>query len=47
MNDIRRTKDQLIKELNALRRKAASLEKKLKKHEESAAIIITHDTTEL
>jgi len=30
MNDIRRTKDQLIKELKALRRKAASLEKKLK-----------------
>jgi PAS domain S-box-containing protein len=30
MNDLRRTKDQLIKELGALRRKAASLEKKLK-----------------
>jgi len=30
MNDIRRTKDQLIKELKTLRRKTASLEKKLK-----------------
>jgi PAS domain S-box-containing protein len=30
MNDIRRTKDQLIKELRTLRRKTASLEKKLK-----------------
>jgi PAS domain S-box-containing protein len=30
MNDIRRTKDQLIKELTALRRKAASSEKKIK-----------------
>jgi PAS domain S-box-containing protein len=30
MNDIRRTKDQLIKELKALRRKTASLEKKSK-----------------
>lgn len=32
MNDIRRTKDQLIKELQALRRKTASLEKKLQEH---------------
>jgi PAS domain S-box-containing protein len=36
MNDIRRTKDQLIKELRALRRKVASLEKSQKKQAEKA-----------